>query len=313
MPKEPEKTNEEIYRERAIEGEKERLRREQYGPKHIVVAGQTAAEKVSDAAGQNSTSGSLSRATGRARSISREKTGEERRVTGTDSDSRQPADTGEFGEMPGQSMLQPAGHAKIDCAVRFAMKGNGYYDIMSSYGTLRITPISSGVIRICFAKGQCNQFPAPIRGIGGDGGRYKIKEAISTLELMTDKVMIRVEKRTGAVSFLDARGNELLKERSQKPRQIGEGQVWEFFDWSKKETLIAKGLEPGQLLQIGNSAKYISYGADSGELPAIASTKGYELIFPPKRKTLCCNIPVYGPYVSQEGSIIDFYFRISGT
>ena len=312
LPKEPEKTNEEIYRERAIEGEKERLRREQYGPKHIVVAGQTAAEKVSDAAGQNSTSGSLSRATGRARSIAREKTGEERRVTGTDSDSRQPADTGEFGEMPGQSMLQPAGHAKIDCAVRFAMKGNGYYDIMSSYGTLRITPISSGGIRICFAKGQCNQFPAPIRGIGGDGGRYKIKEAISTLELMTDKVMIRVEKRTGAVSFLDARGNELLKERSQKPRQIGEGQVWEFFDWSKKETLIAKGLEPGQLLQIGNSAKYISYGADSGELPAIASTKGYELIFPPKRKTLCCNIPVYGPYVSQEGSIIDFYFRISG-
>jgi len=35
------------------------------------------------------------------------------------------------------------------------MKGKGYVDLLSSYGTLRITPLAVDLFRICFAKGQC--------------------------------------------------------------------------------------------------------------------------------------------------------------
>ena len=65
---------------------------------------------------------------------------------------------GEYGDMPDAKTLMPAGHSRIDCAVRMVMKGKGYVDLLSSYGTLRITPLAVDLFRICFAKGQCREF-----------------------------------------------------------------------------------------------------------------------------------------------------------
>ena len=66
---------------------------------------------------------------------------------------------GEYGDMPDAKTLMSAGHSRIDCAVRMVMKGKGYVDLLSSYGTLRITPLAVDLFRICFAKGQCREFP----------------------------------------------------------------------------------------------------------------------------------------------------------
>lgn len=74
---------------------------------------------------------------------------------------------GEYGDMPDAKTLMPAGHSRIDCAVRMVMKGKGYVDLLSSYGTLRITPLAVDLFRICFAKGQCREFPKA----AGDGSR----------------------------------------------------------------------------------------------------------------------------------------------
>lgn len=203
---------------------------------------------------------------------------------------------------------------RIDCAVRFVMKGKGYYDIYSNYGTLRIMPVTQEVVRVCFAKGQCSEFPALMseyRECREKDVRCKARESMDAIEISTEKVQIKVNKKSGATSFLTPQGKVLLSEREKEPRQIGTEQVWAFFDWKKEENLIARGRTEKQLLQIGTSAKYISFGKDSDRIPAIASTKGYELLFPAKRKTLCCNIPMYGSYVSMEGTeIIDFYFKV---
>ena len=48
---------------------------------------------------------------------------------------------GEYGDMPDAKTLMPAGHSRIDCAVRMVMKGKGYVDLLSSYGTCGSHPL----------------------------------------------------------------------------------------------------------------------------------------------------------------------------
>ena len=54
--------------------------------------------------------------------------------------------------MPDAKTLMPAGHSRIDCAVRMVRKGKGYVDLSSSYGTLRITPLCGGSVPDLFCQ-----------------------------------------------------------------------------------------------------------------------------------------------------------------
>ena len=86
---------------------------------------------------------------------------------------------------------------------------------------------------------------------------------------------------------------------------------WNFFSFEKGEILTADGGEGRKPLKIGMSAKYISFGEQSAQMPGLASGKGYELYFPAGKRTMCCNIPMYGPYISVEDTeLIDYYFKI---
>ena len=213
--------------------------------------------------------------------------------------------------MPSDNTLYPPGHNRIDTAVRFTMKSTGYVDILSSYGTLRISLVSSQIVRVCFAKGQCSKFPELSAEIKKGPVKYKIRENPTAIEIMTEKLIVHVDKKTGAISFVDVKGKVLLAERAKEPRQISPDKTWEFFDFGKDANLIAKSIMGSGMLRLGMSAKYISFGKTSSQMPALSSTKGYELLFPAHIKTLCCSIPMYGPYVSFENTdLIDFYFKI---
>ncbi len=291
---EPEKTKEEIYRQRAQEAEKERLSRERYGPKKIIVKrnSQTTAEgsgpkKTGQKGSGNSSAG---------------------RTAGRQS-SRIVENNGEYGDMPDAKTLMPAGHSRIDCAVRMVMKGKGYVDFLSSYGTLRITPLAADLFRICFARGQCREFPKAAVTAAGDF-KYTVRENPSAVEITTGYGQIRVDKKTGALTFLNTQGKILLTERSREPRQLGEKKNWSFFDRKKDEVLIAGGIGAPNPLKIGNSAVYFSYGREDDRYPGLASSNGYEMIFPAGSRVLCCNIAMYGTYISmEETEIIDYYLR----
>ena len=278
MPAEPEKTKEEIYRQRAAEGEKEREQRDKYGPRKIEV-------KKEAPAGSSGTGPTAS--AGRLAGM----------INATD----------EFGSMPDTGMLSPEGHTRIDCAIRFLMKGKGYMDLISGYGTMRITPISDTTVRVCFVRGQCNTFsPAIFEGQKVD---MKIREAREYVELATSKLIVRGDRKTGALSFFKTDGKLLLSEPVKEPRMIGVNRTWQFFEWGKGEELFARGPETPR--KVGNSAFYISFGKNNKKFPALASSKGYQLSFPPEEKLLCCNVPVYGTYVSAEDKhVIDYYFTV---
>lgn len=328
MPAEPEKTNEEIYRQKALEGEIERNMRDWYGPRKIEVktgkSEQTRQKReeegtTQDGATQN---GTVRRNGGRTQDPAEnagKAPGKTPNAPGNPGkapgrapivpENGQAIPAGEFGEMPDTGVLRPAGHTKIDCAVRFFMKGNGYFDFISSYGQLRVTPMSETVIRVSFAKGQGGIFPEPEPDLAGEKCRFKSRENSNAVEIATEKILVRVDKKTGALSFLTPQGKILLSERAKEPRQIGTDRVWQFFDWGKEEQLFARGAGSGQPMKIGTSARYISFDRESVLRPGLASSKGYELSFPAGVRTLCCNVPVYGAYVSMEGrTVIDYYF-----
>ena len=179
---------------------------------------------------------------------------------------------GEYGDMPDAKTLMPAGHSRIDCAVRMVMKGKGYVDLLSSYGTLRITPLAVDLFRICFAKGQCREFPKAAVTAAGDL-RCTVRENPSLVEITAGYAQIRVDKKTGALTFLNTQGKILLTERSREPRQLGEKENWSFFEWKKDEALIAGGIGAPKPLKIGNSAAYFSYGRADDRYPGLASSK----------------------------------------
>ena len=185
----------------------------------------------------------------------------------------------------------------------------GYVDLLSSYGTLRITPLAVDLFRICFAKGQCREFPKAAVTAAGDL-RCTVRENPSLVEITARYAQIRVDKKTGALTFLNTQGKILLTERSREPRQLGEKKNWSFFEWKKDEALIAGGIGAPKPLKIGNSAAYFSYGRADDRYPGLASSKGYEMIFPAGSRVLCCNIAMYGTYISmEETDIIDYYLR----
>lgn len=325
LPAALEMTNAELYIRQAKEGAAEMDRRNQIGPKRIVVkTGQTSGS-VSGAARNTVTAGSAG-GTGQSAEPGRPTVQSRRvRIAGNtptipsylERIQKEPAKKGrstllqEFGAMPDSRVLQPAGHARIDCSVRMCMKGSGYYDLISSYGTLRITPLSQELIRVCFARGQGSAFPEAPREFQKQNTHHKYRDSREAVELLTEKALIRVNKKTGAISFLSPLGKLLLAERSREPRQIGSGRTWVYFDWDKTESLIARGLTDQETLSIGTSARYISFGGESSRMPALTSPKGYELLLPPGKKVLCCNIAVYGSYLSTEATeLIDYYVRI---
>ena len=332
---EPEKTKEEIYRQRAQEAEKERVVRERYGPKKIIVTRNSQGTTEDFAA--NRTEQSVmpgSNRTGQSASPGRKGTGKSvtsgtatagkrppspakvygagngnaGRATGRQ-EPRMVENNGEYGDMPDAKTLMPAGHSRIDCAVRMVMKGKGYVDCLSSYGTLRITPLAEDLFRICFAKGQCREFPKAAVTAAGDL-RCTVRETPSLVEIMAGYAKIRVDKKTGALTFLNTQGKILLTERSREPRQLGEKKNWSFFEWKKDEALIAGGIGAPKPLKVGSSAVYFSYGRADDRYPGLASSKGYEMIFPAGSRVLCCNIAMYGTYISmEETDIIDYYLR----
>lgn len=308
-PEESEETNEEKYRRIAREGELERQKRELYGPKKIEVIKKEEVEKEDSASKKYKERGISLPENKRDYKIPTymERMKEEQALRRMEE-----LDEGDFGTIPGESMLYPPGHSKIDTAVKFCMKGEGCLDILSSYGTLRISPISPDIVRISFAKGQFTNFPKSSSKIKRKPVKYKLRENPAFIQLITEKLCVQVEKKTGAVNFMDSKGKVLLVERTKEPRMVTEGKTWEFFEFGKDSNLVAKGVLENRNMRMGLSARYISFGENCEEMPALFSPKGYELIFPEKRKILCCSIPMYGPYIAFENTdMIDYYFKIS--
>lgn len=297
FPGEPQLTNAELAKRYSLEGHREMEMRNQIGPKRITVQGKQTAN-TTDTVTVTPTVAQPFRTKSNPKESSK---------------AEPPKEASEFGSMPESTSLRPLGHGKIDTAVRWVTKNKNSLEITSAYGLLCITPISEETVRISFAKDKPDGLaPIPEELAAKGGVKFSVRETREAVEVATGKLLVRVDKKTGALSFWKASGRLLVSENPRLPRQIESGvknQTWTYFDWAKKEHLKARGQE-GVWLDLDNTAKYISNGSSLS--PAcIMSQNGYQLLVPGGDLVMCCSIPTYGPYLYTQGRArIDYFFVI---
>lgn len=221
----------------------------------------------------------------------------------------------EFGRMPDTNSLRPAGRSNLNLSVRWLTNHKNYLELTNAYGVLRITPVSECVVGISFAREpikQLEMIPAELSSASKPDWKYR--EVKTIVELTMGKLLLRIDRKTGGISFYTKEGILLLSEGTPLPRQIGtsdKNQTWTYFNWNKKETLKARGLSDQQWIDLKSTAKYISFGAQSKKPACVSSSSGYQILIPAGRQVLCCTIPMYGSYLYTEGDPqIDYFFRI---
>ena len=222
-----------------------------------------------------------------------------------------------FGEFPDESILRPKGHSRIDCSVRIIKKSRTHLDLISRYGTLRLTPLEPEIIRVQFLKGTMGTFRPGYWNYRPDVPvSWTAKAGKTLVEAATEKLKIRIDKRTGALQFYDANGKLLLSEKADLPRQIETGarpDTWTYFDWAKNEKLSAKGNLADDLERMNQKARYISFGGRNLKMPLLLSDNGYGIGVAAERNVICCTVPTYGKYVYTDGADqIDYYFMYGG-
>ena len=220
-----------------------------------------------------------------------------------------------FGDMPATEMLRPAGHSKIDLAVRWVMKQPDGLYMQSRYGVLRLSPVGSAIIRITFAKGQqpasAVNSKIAVRHIDS---MWMYRESGKSVELVTDELILQVDKGTGSIRYLIRDKKLLLAERGRESRLIetgldGRNKSWLFLDWQKNENLFGMGAQGESGINLRGTARYISHGNHADELPLLLSDHGYGILIAADGPTMCCNIAAYGSYLYTENEAqMDYYF-----
>ena len=218
-----------------------------------------------------------------------------------------------FGDIPDNSILRPSGHGRIDTAVRWVEQTACGVACVSNYGVLHVSPVNDAVIRVTFGVGQ------KIKELFQNSQtkiKWQQKETREAILINTKEIQLTVDKKSGAISYANAAGKTVLKEKTAPPRQMDvvKKQNWMYFDWSRSERLSAKGVLKDDRLPLKNTTKYICYGEKSKRFPLVHSNLGYGIAVVADSDVLCCNIPMYGPYISTEHmELIDYYFIIGAT
>lgn len=218
-----------------------------------------------------------------------------------------------FGDLPATERLRPAGHSKVDLAVRWTFRqADGLY-LQSRFGTLRLSPISSTILRVTFARGSqiapgvCPQIAA-VRV----EKYWMYRDNGTAVEFSTDELILRVNKSDGSIRYMTRDRKTLLNEKAKECRRIEEGPFGKrsflYLDLAKEEHIYA--MKPGkpEFLSLRSTARYIS---GKNALPFLFSDKGYGILPASEGPVLFCDIPAYGSYLAAEGTDqLDFYFIV---
>lgn len=314
VPEKQPKTKRELELERVSDGKFELELRDRIGPKKIVVQKSKTGQVLKNSGQESNASGLAHDRPLPDQKNSRQglaKPGSEKKSAGRTVHGSAGI---EFGRIPEANSLRPPGRSQVNLAVRWVNGNKNYVELTNAGGVLRITPISENTVRISYSRepfGKLADIPPEIDTASRPGWKYR--EGKSMVEIRFGRLMLRVDKKTGGISFYTEKEELLLAEAAPLPRQIvtsPQNQTWTYFAWAKKEILKARGLSDNEWLILKATAKYISFGEMSKRPACMMSNNGYQILVPAGRRAMCCTIPMYGSYLYTEGaSQIDYFFR----
>ena len=210
-----------------------------------------------------------------------------------------------------ENLLRPSGHGAPSFATKWVRREKDGVYFVSNYGTTRICPISSSVVRVSFSRGmmlnlpQARDFKA-FRMTGECG----FKDGGQVAEFTTKNLIIRFDKYRGAVTFLDSKKSEILKEKQTEPRFVDDRRekitCFTNFEVTSSNAFHIYGDSMDNLKYISEDAYYIS--PVDGKLPCIMKKDKFAIIPLTKSKLAFCKKPVVGTFIMQEDDFSDYYF-----
>ncbi len=241
--------------------------------------------------------------------------------TGRPTPKTAPTVSSECGTMPTDtSQLRPEAHGRIDHSIREVQTSDHHMELIASYGVLTLVPVEENGVRVIFRRGispySRNHVSAVnLTDIVNQNITWKITENGNAITAKTTQLQISVSKRTGHLTFMNAKGEILLRENENLPRQYSDqlGIWWNYYSWDRKEYLKALGDYEKDWVDIGNGAKYVSHTELTDKQPTlITSAAGYQIEIAPNSKVLVCTINAYSPHIRYEDcSEINYVFRVT--
>lgn len=218
----------------------------------------------------------------------------------------------EFGDSPTGISLTPPGHGLINHAVKWINEEKDRVTITSFYDNLCITPVSDDTVRINIYKNEDKHLPVPKEIKQSDKVSWKCIQGRNSVEVVTDKLTVSVDRKTGTVSFISKKLGLMLAENSKLSRQYNESdRSWfHFLAWKKNENIKAMDVDESWT-DVISTAKYVSHGPESDDACVIMSMNGYRLVIPSANKILFNTIPAYSYVKYEKAGEIDFYFQVT--
>lgn len=223
-----------------------------------------------------------------------------------------------FGTSPSNELLRPVGHAISDQSIRWITKQPDGLCLHSNYGTLCIRPLRGDAIRITFSKGnQPPEYSELIKSADEPFRKWKYRESSKLVEIKTEKLYLKADRSTGAITFMTAEQKLLLEERSRECRLIestphGGVRTRLYLNWPKNEKLYALGAGTKAELSLTGTARYISHRKALSKPAMVVSEKGYGIMLASDESVFCCDIGTYGPHICMEHKDVLDYCLIAG-
>ncbi len=110
------------------------------------------------------------------------------------------------------------------------------------YGLMRITPVAPDIIRVSFVKGVTEKIAATgWMAKAEEAFSWSARESKSVVEIAAGEITVRVDKRSGAVSFWNRENQLLLAENARGAESDRRGGKLDIFRLGQERAHQGKG------------------------------------------------------------------------
>ena len=158
--------------------------------------------------------------------------------------------------------------------------------ISMSDGTLSICPLTPDAVRIKFYKGPDPQVPEIIYSSSVKTPAFRVSDSPERIELNGGKLIVILNKKTGALSFTDLKGKLILSEkagsRQLNPDTVGGEKCFraeQSFESPSDEFIFGLGQFQDGHYNLKNITRRLTQVNSQISIPFIFSSKGYGLLW----------------------------------
>lgn len=219
-----------------------------------------------------------------------------------------------FGSMPKLDALKQNPKPMSTFSFRNVRRTGNSLILDSINAVIELTPYAATMIRVSYHKAGETIPPAQCIAARDTYDKWNYKDTPDTALLATSALYLRIDKKTGLMTFCDKEKNIILKEA--QPGRVLEPAADRslcFFDFDLSHKLYAYGESNRAHLPLNRVARYISFGNSRLKAPCVISEKGYGIVIAHDSTVLFNSIPTYGSFISLTDAQYFDYFFFTGT